>query len=689
MYTDDIGHAAGDQDPRRLYIYNGGFLKSTRIRRILNLSGYSVRLGKPGSDDLIGVWGQSPTSPRGEAVASHTGNPILRVEDAFLRSVLPGRDGSDPIGLTLDAKGVHFDGRRPSDLEILLATHPFDDTQLLNRARNGIALMRHYHLSKYNAYDLDTALPDAPYVLIIDQTRGDASLKCCGADKATFKDMLITAMVEHPGNRIVIKTHPETTGGHREGHFGPDEANERVSLITDPVSPWALMEGAVAVYTVSSQLGFEAILAGHRPVVFGQPFYSGWGLTDDRNPVARRNRKLTRAQLFTGAMLLYPVWYDPHRDQLCDFETAAYALISQAREWRDDHAGWTASHMRLWKRHPLQKFFGQFARLRFNDHPSKDTNKSQNTKGRIMVWANKADSTLKAAATATERSLYRVEDGFLRSKGLGAALTPPLSLALDDLGIYYDPSHESRLERLINTSGSLPSVALERAEKLAVSIRAAGLSKYNLESNALPDFPEGHRILVPGQVEDDASIQTGCRGVSTNLGLLQAVREARPDAVILYKPHPDVEAGLRRGAIEPHELDRLADKTLTNTDPIAILDHINEVWTLTSLLGFEALIRDVPVTCLGLPFYAGWGLTTDLSPDAPHPRRGGPVNKAGLIHASLIDYPRYYDPVTQSACPAEVIIDRLAKGTLPKPGIFNRTLSKIQGLLASADPFWR
>ena len=46
-----------------------------------------------------------------------------------------------------------------------------------------------------------------------------------------------------------------------------------------------LMEGAVAVYTVSSQLGFEAILAGHRPQVFGQPFYAGWGLSEDRNPV--------------------------------------------------------------------------------------------------------------------------------------------------------------------------------------------------------------------------------------------------------------------------------------------------------------------------------------------------------------------------------------------------------------------
>merc|ERR1711916_116699 len=97
-----------------------------RIRRILDLAGFEVKLGK------------SPTSPRGEAVADHTGQPILRVEDAFLRSLHPGRDGEPPIGLMLDESGVHFDAAQPSDLEKLLASHPFDDAPLLARAREGI-----------------------------------------------------------------------------------------------------------------------------------------------------------------------------------------------------------------------------------------------------------------------------------------------------------------------------------------------------------------------------------------------------------------------------------------------------------------------------------------------------------------------------------------------------------------------
>jgi len=84
----------------------------------------------------------------------------------------------------------------------------------------------------------------------------------------------------------------------------------------------------VGVYTVSSQMGFEAIFAGHKPRTFGQPFYAGWGLTQDERPVPRRQRILTRAQLFAASMILYPVWYDPHRDRLCDLEDAISALES-------------------------------------------------------------------------------------------------------------------------------------------------------------------------------------------------------------------------------------------------------------------------------------------------------------------------------------------------------------------------
>ncbi|GAA6201685.1 capsular polysaccharide biosynthesis protein [Aquicoccus sp. SU-CL01552] len=664
---------AGGNRPR-LFVYNGGFLTQRRIRRILALSGYRIRLGRPGPEDAVAVWGASPTAHRGLSVAAKHDVPVLRVEDAFLRSLHPGRAGEPPLGLALDWSGAHFDPATPSDLEQILATHPLDDSALLDRARDAIARIREGGLTKYSGFDPDAAMPEPPYVLVIDQTRGDASVTASGGNDALFREMLVFAQLEHPGMPVVIKTHPETRAGYRPGHFGPQDENDRIRLLSDPVNPWALMEGAVGVYTVSSQLGFEAIFAGHKPRVFGQPFYSGWGLTEDENPVPRRQRSLTRAQLFAAAMILYPTWYDPYRDRLCELECVLDTLEAQVRAWREDRHGWTASGMRLWKRRSLQAMFGRHERVIFSDDPAK----AGATGRRRMVWAARAD-----AQDGARDDAVRVEDGFLRSRGLGAELVPPLSLVTDDLGIYYDPRRPSRLEQLIAARADLRTDQLLRAERLIAALTGAGLSKYNLGGKTY-DLPPGPRILVPGQVEDDASIRTGAGEVNTNLALLQAARTANPDAVIVYKPHPDVEAGLRQGTTE---VGTLADVIAPHADPAALLAQVDEVWTMTSLIGFEALLRGVQVTTLGTPFYAGWGLTRDLG-KVPARRHARPT-LAGLVHATLIDYPRYRDPLTGLPCPVEVIVERLRSGTVPRPGIANRTLSKLQGVFATYAHLWR
>jgi len=654
--------------PGRLFVFSAGFLTRRRIRRILTLAGLKPRLGWPGAGDTVGVWGHGAYAWRGEKGAARTGASVIRIEDAFLRSLHPGRAGEPPLGLVIDRKGAYFDATRPSELEELLASHPFDDAALLIRARDGIERMRASHISKYAATDPEAALPEAGYVLVIDQTRGDASIRLGRANAAHFKEMLFTARDDHPKARIVIKTHPEVAGGHRPGHFDDSDLDHRTTMIDTPVSPYALMEGAVAVYTVTSQMGFEAILSGHVPKVFGQPFYAGWGLSEDVVPPERRHRKLTRVQLFAGAMLEYPTWYDPFRDRLGRFEDALGALEAEARAWRADRAGWQARGMRLWKRGHLQRFFGRHGRLRFDDRAEGP---------RAMVWAGKA---------AAGEDVVRVEDGFLRSRGLGAELVPPLSLVCDRQGIYYDPTRASDLEDLIRARRQVSEGAARRVSVLRDLILAARVSKYNLGGGA-PDLPPGHRVLVPGQVEDDASIRTGAGDVATNTALLRTARAARPDAVLVYKPHPDVEAGLRTGDVPDAVLDELGAVVARHADPITLIETCDEVWTMTSLLGFEALLRDVPVTCTGVPFYAGWGLTTDLG-DVPARRRLH-VPLEGLIHAALIDYPRYFDPVSDRPCPVEVAVARLCEDSPVKTGLRLRLLAKLQGALASQSWLWR
>ena len=677
------GEISNGAPRKRGYSYNAGFLTQRRVRRILQLAGYDLRLGKPGPDDDVLVWGHSPYAGRGTRVASATGAHLVRIEDAFLRSLHPGRSGDPPMGLIIDRRGIYFDASGPSDLEVLLATHPLDDTALLDRARGAMARIAAAHLTKYAANDPDLEPPPPGYVLLIDQTRGDAAIWMGAASAHSFAEMLAHAMEDHPGAPIVIKTHPETRAGHRAGHFDPAALPQGVTIDDRPIPPQRLFEGARAVYCVTSLLGFEAILAGHRPVLFGVPFYAGWGLSDDRRPTpARRQRKLTRAQLAAAALILYPTWYDPYRDRLGRIEDVLGALEAEVRAWRADRAGYVAVGMRAWKRRHLTQFFGP---MRFTD----DTATAAADGRAVMVWAGRETPALVAACADAKRPLHRLEDGFLRSRGLGAELVPPLSLVVDDLGIYYDPSRESRLDRLIAAATKMEPKQLLRAEELVARLVALGVTKYN-PGGAAPEVPlAGERplILVPGQVEDDASIILGAGEVRTNAGLLTRARALYPEALILYKPHPDVVAGLRQGAVADDVLAQCADAVLAQGDPAILLAQVDGVVTMTSGLGFEALLRGVPVTCLGAPFYAGWGLTRDLGPVPAH-RKARP-SLAALAHAALITYPRYFDPISGLPCPPEVALDRLADGAglRGRPGL--RALAKLQGWFAGQSWLWR
>lgn len=669
--------------PPRLIAASLGFLgagaEARRIRRILDLAGHRPVAGWPGAGDAVIAWGHGPRAWRAEALARRTGAALWRAEDAWLRSLRTGRaGGGPPAGLLLDRQGLHSDPSRASDLETLLATHPLDDPALLARARLAIDRLRHLHLSKYNTHD--PALPPPPpgYVLVIDQVRGDASLTHGGLDgplpAGVFDRMLQAALDENPGARILIRAHPETTGGQRPGHFAASVARERVAFADGPLSPWALLEGASAVYCVSSQMGFEAILSGHRPRLFGHPFYAGWGLSADETPTPRRGRPLTPGQLFAAAMILFSLWHDPLRDRLCDLEEVIDQFESRLTAFRQDRDGHTAQGIRLWKRPHMQAFFGREKPLRFVKQ------------GGTLAWATSAPEDFTGA---------RIEDGFLRSRGLGAALVPPLSLALDDLGIHYDPARESRLERLIATP--LPPGGAARAARLRAAILAARVSKYNLPPDASAaqglaalrkSRPDAPVILIPGQVEDDAAIRLGAHAVRTNRDLILAARAAFPGAILLYKPHPDVEAGLRNGAVP--DAATLADLVLGGTDALSALALADRVFTITSGLGFEALLRGVPVTCLGIPFYSGWGLTDDR---APVPARRLAVlprpDLDRLTYAALIGYPRYLDPVTRQPCPPELAVERLADPRATRAPTVLRWLAKAQGLLASNAWLWR
>jgi capsular polysaccharide export protein len=271
-----------------------------------------------------------------------------------------------------------------------------------------------------------------------------------------------------------------------------------------------------------------------------------------------------------------------------------------------------------------------------------------------------------------------MEDGFIRSVGLGSNLYPPLSVAVDSRGIYYDPTRPSDLEHILQTT-VFDERLLNRARALQQHLIAAGISKYGTGESTFPARRAGSRlILVPGQVEDDESVRLGGGGVAGNLDLLRRTRTHEPDAEIWFRPHPDVDAGHRKGRIADVEALRFADRVLRGGSMARLLDLVDGLHVLSSLAGFEGLIRGREVTVHGVPFYAGWGLTRDLAP-APA-RRTRRLQLPELIAATLILYPRYLDPVTRLPCPVETLVARLEAQGRPAPNWLSR-LRELQGKL--------
>jgi capsular polysaccharide export protein len=297
----------------------------------------------------------------------------------------------------------------------------------------------------------------------------------------------------------------------------------------------------------------------------------------------------------------------------------------------------------------------------------------------VAVWKARTAPSLLAELERSGAILIEVEDGFIRSAGLGADCVPPLSIVVDRLGVHFDPTGPSELENLI-AEGRFPPELLDRARLVREVMVASGVSKYGAGASAA-ERRGGNRphILVPGQVEDDRAVTSGLGSVRTNIELVRRVRQQRPEAYIIYKPHPDVEAGHRSGSLDDRECLGLADEIVRATPITALIEAVDEVHVISSLAGFEALLRGKAVTTYGTPFYAGWSLTNDQGPIPD--RRSAKRSLDELVAAVLLLYPRYLDPATGLPCPPEILIRRLAEGSGNSSERIIVHLRRLQGRL--------
>jgi capsular polysaccharide export protein len=153
------------------------------------------------------------------------------------------------------------------------------------------------------------------------------------------------------------------------------------------------------------------------------------------------------------------------------------------------------------------------------------------------------------------------------------------------------------------------------------------------------------------------------------------VREMEPAACLVFKAHPDLVAGARHGMVLPEGFAEACDIAVTDGNVLDWLDLCDEVHTMTSTVGFEALIRGKPVVTYGLPFYAGWGLTTDR---IACPRRTRRLTIEELVCGALIRYPRYLHPETGEFTTALRAAEALSRPAADRRAWHLKTVSKLK-----------
>lgn len=617
------------------------------------LSIVSGLIKQPSKTAYIG-WGLKSSGRRARTLAKRDHCPCWLLEDGFIRSLGPSNCQS--LSLIIDSVGIYYDASRPSLLEALVQ-RPLGSTEIA-RARRLIDAWRENRISKYNnARDIEISRLPTSYVLVVDQTAGDASIAGGFGNAAMFNDMLLDALTTYSNSQVVLKLHPEVVAGRKAGHFdiaALSAAYPRVQVIADDIHPAVLLSQSVAVYTVTSQIGFEALLWGKPVHVYGMPFYAGWGLTQDKQARPERRRDVTLEQLVHAALVDYSRYFDPHTGIQCDVEILIDWLGFQRKQRARFPPNLKAYGFSKWKQNFVQDFLAGSEVEFVNTLPPEDRSAYQ-----LVVWGHKHTEELAQQGYAS--NALRIEDGFIRSVGLGADFIRPLSWVIDPIGIYYDAHRPSELERLLAT-GEFSTSLINRAANLRNKLVKNGITKYNLGDACRWQRPDGVNkvALVIGQVETDAAIKYGASTIRRNIDLLKAVRQACPNAWLVYKAHPDVVAGLRCQGEDEASAKLWCDEWIGDIPLDGLLSMVDEVHVLSSLAGFEALLRGIPVVTWGQPFYAGWGLTIDaaITPEVAA-RRTRRLTLDELVAATLILYPTYVSRKTHYFCTPEQIVDEL------------------------------
>ena len=409
----------------------GVAMRGPRLERFLE-GRYSFEFLPPGLPPHRGIDGLAGWGIKGTAIgeARRRGLPYLALEDGFLSTAGMGGRGDPNLSLSADRLGMHYDASRPSEIERLIQDGPAPTDEELADARRLMALMKEANLGKYNAApdvrEDDPALADGPPVIVVDQIRGDKSVKAGGCGPETFAQMLDAAVAENPGARILARVHPVEGRGSRRGHLRALARDRGIEIYDRNVSWMSLARRTRRVYVATSLAGLEGLIAGAPVTCFGLPIYAGWGLTDDRQSCPRRSARPTLEALIAAVYVRYLRYLSPLDGDPCSALEVARLLAARRRRDAETEGLTHILGVHRWKDFHVEPFLeGRRSRLTYTMDADEALKRQREQGGRIIVWASREPEDLADRCAAQGAPLVRMEDGFIRSVGLGANLSPP------------------------------------------------------------------------------------------------------------------------------------------------------------------------------------------------------------------------------------------------------------------------
>ena len=396
-------------------------------------------------------------------------------------------------------------------------------------------------------------------------------------------------------------------------------------------------------------------------------------MTDDKHREASELHKRRGARslekLFYAVYLKYPLYLDPISQEQTDFWHIAHYLSRAARHVRDMSGTLYVFGMSYrsifhkergtpWKKKDLMPFLQTEYNQVVFVHNADDAIKKgilQENHAKIVVWGYRYQEDIQKILDQKIIPTIRIEDGFIRSFGLGKDFIPPFSLVFDKGNLYYNASDKnaSDVHHLLQEK---PIPYLEKiGNDILEAIRKDNITKYNIDHYCSVSFKTDKTILcVIGQVPNDASLQYGGlpEHIKNNTDLLKYARQHFPDHFILFKPHPDIMAGHVEGE-DLAQIEKYADKVDLDHSLTSLIDASDHILTMTSLAGLEAIIRHKKVTVLGKPFYKGYGFCEG--------EQQTNMSLAHFIYKIYCDYPLYIDGGKGAYGHAKSIISKILR----------------------------